>query len=345
MEYVNRRAKGSVTMKILHMGEAGNLQKYCGADEYLQKLEVVDLPCGLADKEYLEAAGDAEVIVVDAIGAVPGSLMEHMPNLKMVHSEGVAYNKIDVGAATRLGIYVCNSQGMNASAVAEQAVLLMLGMLRNVVANHVAVLDGRQIETKVAYIHDGSLAELADCTVGLVGFGDIARKTAVLLRAFGVQAIYYNKRHRLDEAEEAELGVEYRELSDLLAASDIVSLHVPVSAETTGMANAEFFSQMRDGSYLVNTARGELVDDAALAAALAAGKLAGAGLDTLSNEPVQPDHVLLNQPENVATKLLFSPHIGGITGSSFKRGFAMVLEDIKTVDAGGRPIRTVNAVE
>ncbi len=332
-------------MKVLHMGVAGNLQKYCGDDEYLSQIEIVDKPGDLADEEYLAAAADADVIVVDAVSAVPGSLMERMPNLKMVHSEGVAYNKIDVDAATKLGIYVCNSQGMNASAVAEQAVLLMLGMLRNVVVNHEAVLAGHQIEHKVAYIQGGNLTELADCAVGLVGFGDIARKTAALLHAFGCKAVYYNKRTRLSAAEEAELGVEFRELDDLLAQSDIVSLHVPVSAETAGMANAEFFSKMKTGSYLVNTARGEIVDDEALAAALASGKLAMAGLDTLSNEPVQSSHPLLNQPPEVANKLLLSPHIGGITHSSFARGFAMTLEDIKTVEAGGRPARTVNAVE
>ena len=337
---------GAITMmKVLHIGEAGNMQKYCGGDSYLQQLQIVDMPCGLPDDDYVEAAGDAQVVVIDAIGEMRGSLMEHMPSLKMVHSEGVAFNKIDVEAASKLGICVCNSQGMNASAVAEQAVLLMLGLLREVVPNHEAVRDGRQIETKVAYIHEGSLRELADCTVGLLGFGDIARKTAALLRAFGVQAIYYYKRHRLSENEEAALGVEYRPLEDLLAASDIVSLHVPVTPATTGMADAEFFSHMKDGAFFVNTARGELVDDAALAAALESGKLAGAGLDTLSHEPVQASHMLLNLPPEVEGKLLFSPHIGGVTASSFRRSFAMIMENIKAVDRGEHPARTVNNVE
>ena len=135
-------------MKVLHIGEKGNLAHYCGQDPYYKTLDVVDLPSGLADEEYLSQGRNADVIVVDAISPVSGYLVGQMPRLKMIHSEGVAYNTIDVEEASRRGICVCNSQGMNATAVAEQALLLMLAMIKDLVRGDRAVRNGHQIEVK-----------------------------------------------------------------------------------------------------------------------------------------------------------------------------------------------------
>lgn len=329
-------------MKVLHIGKKGNMERYSAPDSYLYQLERVDMPFGLDPEEYLKAAGDADFIVADAIAPVPGDLIRKMPDLKLIHSEGVAFNSIDTAAAKECGVYVCNSEGMNASAVAEQTVLLMIGMLRDVAGGDQAVREGRQIQVKEQYMKDGSLKELADCSVGLVGFGHIARSVAHLLRAYGVETIYYNKRHPLSSDEEGKYGVSFQPLPDLLAESDIVSLHLPVNEATRGMADADFFRQMKDGSYFVNTARGELVDDGALADALESGKLAMAGLDTLDHEPVQADHPLLHLSADAERKILFSPHIGGITASSFRRSYAMVWEDIRAAAEGKTPKRVVN---
>ena len=133
----------------------------------------------------------------------------------------------------------------------------------------------------------------------------------------------------------------YKLNEEVLEQSDIVSLHLPVTPETEYMADFDFFHKMKEGSYFVNTSRGELVEDDALIHALASGKLAMAGLDTLDCEPVQKDHVLLEQPREISRRIIFSPHIGGITGASFARSMTMVLEDIKTVEEGGRPARAV----
>lgn len=328
-------------MKALHIGKKGNMEKYSAHDSLLYELDVVDMDHGLPVSEYLKRAADADFLVADAIAPIPAELINNMPNLKLIHSEGVAYNLIDLDAARANHIYVCNSPGMNATAVAEQTVLLMVGMLRDVVNGDTAVRTGNQIQIKESYMQNGSLKELADCRVGLVGFGNIAKSVAVLLKAYGVQTIYYTKRHRLSREAEEQYGVTYQELSGLLQNSDIVSLHLPVSESTVGMANEEFFSQMKDGSYFVNTARGELVKDNALVDALASGKLAMAGLDTLDHEPVQADHPLLNLPEEISRKILFSPHIGGITASSFRRSYAMIWEDIEAVMNGEIPKRAV----
>lgn len=326
-------------MKILHIGKQGNLQRFAAADGFLNSLDLVDLKPDLPVEEYLSQAGDADFIVADAIAAVPGALIRQMPNLLAIHSEGVAFNAIDLKAADECGVYVCNAQGMNAMAVAEQTILLMVGMLRNVVVNDAAVRAGHQIE---AYMQNGSLHELADCSVGLIGFGNIARQTARLLKAYQVKNIYYYKRHRLDPAQEQQYGVHYRELDDLLVQSQIVSLHLPVTKATRHMADQTFFAKMQPGSYLVNTARGELVDDAALIEALKSGHLAMVGLDTLDHEPVLKDHPLLNQPQSIASRLLFSPHIGGITVASFYRGYAMIDEDLRLAAQGQEPKRVVN---
>ena len=303
---------------------------------------MVDLKSDLPVEEYLRQAGDADFIIVDAITTISDELIRQMPNLLVIHSEGVAFNAIDLKAADECGVYVCNAKGMNAMAVAEQAVLLMVGMLRNMVVNDAAVRNGHQIETKEGYMQNGNLYELADCSVGLVGFGDIAQKTAHLLKAYGVKEIYYYKRHRLDPEQEQQFGVQYRELDDLLASSRIVSLHLPVTDATMHMADHDFFAKMQPGSYLVNTARGELVDDAALIEALKSERLAMAGLDTLDHDPVLKNHPLLNQSSGITRRLLLSPHIGGITAASFYRGYAMIDEDLRLIAQGRKPKRVVN---
>ena len=133
-------------MKVLQIGKKGNIKKYSAADSFLLQMEAVEMYMTPDIDAYLEDAGDADFIVCDAVAEIPANLIEQMPNLKMIHSEGVAYNQIDTGAAARRGIYVCNSQGMNASAVAEQTILLMLGMLRDVCGGDRAVREGRQID-------------------------------------------------------------------------------------------------------------------------------------------------------------------------------------------------------
>ena len=328
-------------LKILHIGKAGNLERYADEDSILRTMEVSEGAHGLTDEEYLKIGGDADFIIADAISPVSGNLIEKMPNLKLIHSEGVAFNAIDLEAAKNRGIPVCNSGGMNASAVAEITILLMLGMIKDFVENDAAVRDGRQIEIKSGYMQRGDLAELSDCSVGLVGFGDIATETAKLLRAFGVKEIYYNKRYRLSKSEEETLQVQYLDMDELLGASDIVSLHIPLNESTKGMVDAKFFDSMKDGSYFVNTARGELVDDDALIQALRSGKLKMAGLDTLSFEPVERDHKLLNLPDEISRKIIFSPHIGGITASSIRRSYAYISQDIEAVMQGRIPGRIV----
>ena len=283
-----------------------------------------------------------DCIIADAIAKVPKALIDGMPNLKLIHSEGVAYNGIDLVAAAERGIPVCNCKGMNAKAVAEQAVLLMLALLRTLIPGDEAVRQAKQIEMKQRRMVEG-IDELGDVTVGIIGLGDIGQATAKLLDAFGTHVLYYNP-HRKSEQIERECHVTYLPEDELLAQSDIVSLHMPVTPETVGSIDAEFIGKMKPGSYLINTARGELVDQEALCQALVSGHLAGAGLDTLAPEPVTADNPLLNLPSEAASKVVFSPHLGGITQAFFFRAHKLVWENIARVAAGDKPVNIVNGL-
>lgn len=322
--------------KLLVIGREGRLAKYAPDPEKLKEYDIAYVPVGASDEELLTKGKDADFILVDAIGSVPGNVIRQMPNLKLIHSEGVGYQGVDLEAARECGIYVCNCKGMNASAVAEQAVLLMLGILRDVCGGDRSVREGRQIETKENYMIQGNLTELSECTVGLIGFGDIAKATASLLRAFGTKVVYTKKSPAPADVE-SRYSVSFLPQDELLAVSDIVSLHVPVNDETRYMADASFFEKMKDTAYLINTSRGELVDSKALVAALESGSIAGAGLDTIDGEPVKTDNPLLQISEDAGKKLLLSCHIGGITRASFSRGYAMILEAMDKVSRGETP--------
>jgi len=229
-----------------------------------------------------------------------------MPKLKMLHSEGVGYQYFDLEAASKQQIYVCNCKGMNALAVAEQTLLLMLGMLRDVKNSDEAVRRGKQLEKKEGYMKAGNLLELSDCKVGLVGFGDIGKCVAEILKVFHAEVFYTSKSGRDIEAEK-RYQLTYLELSDLLKTCNMISVHLPLKEDTYELVKEEFIDSMRNGSFLVNTSRGELIKGKALIEGLKSGKLAMAALDTIAGEPVQPDNELLCQKE-IQANLLFSPH-------------------------------------
>lgn len=268
----------------------------------------------LADRQVLiSQCADTEILMVDAMGQVDSELINSMPALKLIHSEGVGYQGVDVEYASKKGIAVCNNKGVNDTAVAEDALLLMLSCLKSIITGHQSVYDGRQIEVKKASF--GVIRELSECTVGLIGFGDIARKTAEFCNALGARVIYSN-RTRYQELEQ-KYNVTYVSRDELLAESDFVSLHTAVTPDTTEMADEAFFAKMKKDAYLINTSRGDLVNNNALLNALLSGEIAGAGLDVISPEPVTSDNILLD--ERIKDKLILTPHIAGITHLTVKK--------------------------
>ena len=287
----------------------------------------------LSDRQQLlNDAENTELLFLDAMGKADRELIDRMPQLKLIHSEGVGYQGVDVEYATEKGIIVCNNKGVNDTAVAEDALLLMLSCLKQIITGHQSVYDGRQIEVKKASF--GVIRELSQCTVGLIGFGDIARATAKFCNALGARVIYTN-RTRYQELEE-EYDVAYCSMDELLKQSDFVSLHVAVTEDTREMVDSEFLSKMRDDAFLINTSRGDLVNNEALLNALLNNEIAGAGLDVISPEPVERDNILLD--ERVRDKLILTPHIAGITNLTVKRIYKNIWENI-TNYINGKPLR------
>jgi phosphoglycerate dehydrogenase-like enzyme len=327
-------------MRLLVIGSKARIKMYTPAMSIVDNTDIVVVERGANDETIASAAPDAEAILVDAISPVSENLIRKLPRLKMIHSEGVAFNAIDIEAASRQGIFVCNCQGANAVAVAEQTLLLILGLQKHIRAGDRAVRQGRQIKMKEDLMLDG-IDELCGSKVGLVGFGSIAQQVARLLTAFDAE-VFYNKRSPLVRADEERLCVHYLSLDDLLASCDYVSIHTPVTPMTNGMVNTSFLKKMKPTACLINTARGEIVNNEHCRQALIDGTIAGAAFDTLYPEPVTADNPLVDLPDNIQDRVLFSPHIGGVTTNMFRRGYRMVWENIERVSQGEEPVRVVN---
>lgn len=329
-------------MKLLIFGPKARYDLYL--PDFVKDLPVEPIFCS-APAPSLQAAAnnpDAEVIFADAITPVSREMMDLLPNLKMIHSEGVAFNAIDVDAAREKGIFVCNNKGCNAGSVAEHAVMLMLMALRCGVIGHRAVLAGEQIRFKERFMVSNA-PELGDQAVGLIGLGDIGTAAARLLRPFGCKLYYYTA-HRRPPETEAELGVEYLPLEELAARCDVLSLHCAVNEQTTHMVNESFLSHVKPGAILVNTARGQLVDNMAVRRALIEGRLGSIAMDTLDPEPTPADHPLVDLPAEVADRAVYSPHLGGITGGVFRRAHRNMWNSVRLLLEGRRPNFIVNGL-
>lgn len=243
----------------------------------------------------------------DYVFAYPGdptaAELAQAPRLKLFQLLSAGYDWLDLEMFRRAGIPLANNDGSNALSTAEHTVLLMLALLRQLTWHHEATARGAWPGMEKTL----QLRELRGRVVGLVGFGHIGRHVARLVSAFGAEVLY-TARRRATPAEEQPTGARYRTLPELLGESDIVSLHVPLGPQTRGMIDAAALARMRPGSWLVNTARGGLVDEAALVEALRRGHLAGAALDVFPEEPIPTGCPLLQLPNVVLT-----PHIGGVT--------------------------------
>ena len=297
------------------------------------------------DQSIAEAAEenrDAEILFVDAVTRIDGAVMDLLPNLKMIQMVGVAHNLVDGQAARERGIYLCNNKACNAESVAEQAIMLMLMALRSGVTGHQAVVEGRQFQTKLDTIAAGRPG-LFQCSVGLIGFGDIAQATARRLAGFGCKLYYYTAHRRSSEIED-DFGVTYLPLEELIEKSDIISLHCAVNEETFGMVNREFLSKMKKDAVLVNCARGALIDNDALRDALIQGTIGCAALDTIEPEPTPGDHPLVDLPVEAGSRVVYSPHLGGSSSGAFIKAHRTMWQNAGKIIWGERPDYVVNGL-
>lgn len=324
-------------MKAAVLLDEDNIRSYgAGMPENWEPVFLGNRP---SDPETMAKTG-AEAILTDPMLPITAEMIRAMPKLKIIQSFGVGYNRIDLEEAREAGVYVCNSPGVNAEAVAEQTVLLILASLRHFHEAEAHVYAARQGEYKKKCF-GAALKELSECRVGLLGFGAIGKETAKRLAPFGCR-IFYHKRTPIT----GDLGFEAELMSreEILKTCNIISLHMPVTAETTHVINEETLAMMQPGAILVNTARGELVDQEAVCRALESGRLGFFAADTLAPEPVQPDNPIINLPEALRNRMALSPHIGGITRNTFIRSYAMDYANIQKAMAGERPDHIVNGL-
>lgn len=264
---------------------------------------------------------------IAGLDRIDASVIQAAGRLKVIARYGVGLDNVDMEAATAKGIVVTNTPGANSAAVAELALALILGLTRGVCKAVESTRGGTWPRL--------SGTGLKGKTVGLLGFGRIGKEAALRLKGFGCRILVFDPQVNPQEA--ALHGVTWTELEELLEKSDVVSLHVPLNPSTMGMVDRGFLGKMKKGSFLVNTARGELLDEEALLSALKEGRLAGAALDCLSVEPPAEDHPLLKDP-----RVMVTPHMGAHTDEATSAMGWMSLEACLSVLRGERPPHVVN---
>ena len=262
-------------------------------------------PTRTTDPDELRERAQGADIVIIANTPFPAGVVEALPKLKLVDVAFTGVDLVDVAACRAQGVTVCNCAGYSDTAVAELVMGLTVDVLRRVSSGQRAVRDGGTSEGLMG-------TEIAGKTVGIVGTGHIGTRVARLFSAFGAKLLGY-ARHPNPEC--MELGVSYRGLDALLAESDIVTVHLPLTEATRNFMDAEKIAAMKEGAVLINCARGPIVDARALADALASGHLAGAAVDVFDQEPpLGRDNPLLSAPHTVLT-----PHIGYFTREAMER--------------------------
>jgi len=251
---------------------------------------------------------------------VAADFIQSASRLRLVQKIGIGVDTIDLAAAKAKSVAVCNMPGTNTQAVAELALSLMLAAVRRLKPLDRETFDGRGWE-RGTELFDG-IGEIGGVTVGLLGYGAVPRRMAPVLKALGANVVTYARR-------EPEDGTRRLELEELLAVSDIVSLHLPLSNETLHLLDEDRIALMKKGAIIVNTARGGLIDEAALAIALEKGHIAGAAVDVFSAEPVKVENPLLRAPNVLAT-----PHVAWLTTETWRRSFIVARENCERLRRG-----------
>ena len=279
-------------------------------------------------KEYFGTPEDVIPLIEDAeiyighLAPITQSVIDAAPDLKLIGvSRGGPVN-IDLAATHRRGIQVVNTPGRNAGAVAEFTIGMILAQTRLITTGHTA-LSATGDWSGHLYRADTTGRELAEMTVGVIGYGHIGTKVVRHLKSFGCHILVCDPYVQLSPTD-LDDGVEQVSLETVLATADVVTMHPRVTAETTGMIGKAEFEKMKDSAYFINTARGPLVDYDALYEALTSGKLAGAGLETFGIEPVPPNSPLLKLPNVTLT-----PHIAGASVKTVTNAADMLAEEIR----------------
>ena len=281
--------------------------------------------------EVVPRAAEAELVLTNKT-VLDAATLAALPRVRYLGVLATGYNVVDLEAARARGIPVTNVPGYSTPSVAQLTFALLLELTHHVGRHSEGVRAGRWSRSPDFCYWDTPLVELAGCTFGVVGYGQVGRAVARLAAAFEMRVLVHTRTP--PAAPPAEL--RFTDLDTLLRESDVVSLHCPLTPDTRHLINRARLARMKPGAYLLNTGRGPLVDEPALAEALRAGHLAGAGLDVLSTEPPPPDHPLLTAPNCVIT-----PHLGWATRAARERLLHQAVENVRAFLAG-HPVNVVN---
>ena len=309
-------------MKILltnhYEGKPAEIIKSAVPDGF--ELEMLE---SVSQQELEGKVKEADYLLVSGRLKINRTVLGNAQNIKMIQRTGVGLDSIDLEYIRNHDIPFYVNKGVNAQSVAEHTILLMLASLRNLV--EINENTKRGIWKKQA--QGVCTHELCGKTVGLIGMGEIGRKVAGMLKAFGAEVLY-NDVSKMKQEDENALGIKFSTREEIIEKSDIISLHCPLTDDTRHMINDRAVNKMKNGVILINTARGGLIDEAALINGIKNGKIAGAGIDVYEKEPVDNSEVLNLQ--NVIT----TPHIGGVTYDSFYQMMYQAMRNIEMFDKG-----------
>jgi D-3-phosphoglycerate dehydrogenase len=289
----------------------------------------VEVGVGWSPEELAQRIGEFDGILIRSATQLDASLLDHAGRLKAVGRAGVGVDNVDVAAATKRGILVANAPQSNVITAAEHTMALLLALARNLPQAHASLTSGKWERSKFSGV------ELQEKTLGILGFGRIGQLVAHRALAFGMRVVAYDPYVAADRY--GELGVERAEAPEVLyAAADFITLHLPKTPETEGWLNAEALAKCKDGVRILNVARGPLVVDEDLKAALDSGKVAGAALDVFRSEPVT-EHPLFGYPNVIVT-----PHLGASTAEATDRAGFQAAEQVVAALTGGVVTSAVN---
>ena len=283
------------------------------------------------DNKIIERIGDAEIVLLNKT-PITAATLDACPSIKLICVLATGYNVVDCDAAKERGIPVCNVPAYGTAAVSQFTFALLLELCHAVGHHSDAVHAGRWCDSKDFCFWDTPQMELAGKTMGIIGFGRIGRAVGSIAKAFGMNVLAYNR----SRCPEGEAIGQYVDLDTLLAQSDVVTLHCPLTPETQNLINNDTIAKMKDGAILLNTARGPAIDEQAVADALRSGKLRGAAVDVISREPMDKANPLLDAPNCIIT-----PHMAWAPVESRQRIMDCTVKSIEAFLVGN-PINTVN---
>jgi phosphoglycerate dehydrogenase-like enzyme len=299
--------------------------------EVLRELTPPGLDVAIVERRggnFSEVLRDTQYLVGYADKDMDDAFYENASSLKLIQLISAGYDKVNIEAAKRAGVAICNNGGANSGPVAEHALMFMLALARQLLRQHEEVVTARWQRSAISR----EAFTLEGRTLGIVGLGTIGKKTARLGRALGMNVQYYDVL-RLTEEAEAQLGARFRLLDEILSTSDFVSAHVPLTPRTYHMFGKDQFARMKASAFFVNTARGEIVDELALVEALTNGTIAGAGLDVFEEEPPAAGSPLLK-----LKNVVLSAHLAGPIWDTQYQKFRNAFDNVQRVDRGERPL-------